>query len=237
MSSKRVLLISHEREAPAAVVGAILEQRGFVASTHVVLDNPAAPNVDFPDPADFDLVVAFGSFYNAYDPAAQHWIAEEIRYISRLTETQTGYFGVCFGAQLLGRALGGTVTRLSDGAEVGTISVEPATASAQPLKFPAGPWFSWHEDQIELPPEVEVLAATNRSVQVFQAPRAIGVQFHPEATMQLVSDWVAMGADHLPPEWSPEKLVALWAQAEPEAHRNCVQLVDWVIQELDVDSP
>lgn len=226
----RALLISHEPEAAPAIIGQMLRARGVATDQHVILVDGGEPDVGFPDPAGYDLVVSFGSFTNAYDPGAQGWVRAEVDLIGRMLDEDVPFLGVCFGGQLLGMALGGEVERAPDGQEeVGVVEIEPTRAT---LPIATGPWFAWHEDRIVLPDGVEVLARTDRAVQVFRSGRAIGLQFHPEVDLSLVADWLRIGEHHLPAGWTSEQLLTLWREVEPEAHRNCEQLVDWLLQDV-----
>jgi GMP synthase-like glutamine amidotransferase len=226
-----VLLISHEPEAAPAIIGQMLRARGVRTDQHVVLVAGHEPDVDFPDPAGYDLVISFGSFANAYDPQAQGWVQAEVGLIRQLLDHETPFLGVCFGGQLLGMALGGQVERAPDGEEeVGVVEMVPERDVELPI--PAGPWFAWHEDRIVLPDGVEVLARTDRAVQMFRAGRAVGLQFHPEVDLALVADWLRIGEHHLPDGWTSGQLLTTWARVEPEAHRNCEQLVDWLLDHV-----
>ena len=66
-----------------------------------------------------------------------------------------GYLGVCFGGQLLAEAVGGHVERAPvEEQEIGLVTFDQDAA----LPIPAGPWFTWHEDRVVVPDDVEVLA-------------------------------------------------------------------------------
>lgn len=229
--SLRTLLISHEESAAPAVIGDMLLARGADLHRHVILDPDGTVNTDFPNLDDFDLVVSFGSFHNAYDPEAREWVSAEVELIRDALVRQTPFLGVCFGGQLLGMALGGRVERAPSGAEeVGVVEVRARADSP----VPSGPWFAWHEDRIVLPddPSIEVLADTENAVQVFRAGKALGLQFHPEVDRDLVAEWLRIGEHHLPEGWSAQRLLDVWEAAEPEAHRNCEVLVDWVVDDF-----
>jgi GMP synthase (glutamine-hydrolysing) len=226
------MILSHEEATAPAVVGRLLAERGWSLRRHVVLPDGGGPDLAFPPLDGVDLVVAFGSFSNAYDPDAQDWVVPEIELISTLVADDVPFLGVCFGGQLLASALGGRVVPASV-VEIGAVEIEVADAVRG--RLPAGPWFTWHEDRVVLPADVEVLARTEHAVQVFRKGRAIGLQFHPEADHDLIAEWLRLGPDHVPAGMTPDGVLAQWRVAEEEAHLNCARLVDWVLAELVPD--
>lgn len=225
----RFLLISHEPEAAPALIGQILRGRGYSVHTHVVLADPDHPDVDYPDPSEFDAVVAFGSFSNAYDPRARAWVEPEIGLICTLVQQDIPYLGVCFGGQLLAETLGGHVERApAHEQEIGLITFDQDAA----LPVPAGPWFTWHEDRVVVPDEVEVLAHNGKAVQLFRHGRAVGTQFHPEADIDVVRSWVRIGPDHIPSYTSGAQLLQDLEIHEATLRSNCEAMVDWFVHEV-----
>ena len=226
----RVLLISHEPEAAPGVIGELLALRGVETQQHIVLEDPAAPNLDFPEPGEHDAVIAFGSFANAYEVSARAWVGPEIKHIEQLVADDVPYLGVCFGGQLLAEALGGHVEPAPPGeAEIGLIFLDPGE---QGLPIPAGPWFTWHEDRMVIPDSVELLASTPSAVQLFRSGRAVGTQFHPEADLGLVSGWAAIGPDHIPSHTSAAEVLGNVSDANAELRKNCNNLVEWFIRDI-----
>ncbi len=225
----RFLLITHEPVGKPALLGQILRERGYEVHTHVVLSDPQRPDVDYPDPADFDAVVAFGSFSNAYDPRARGWVEPEIDLIRTLVEDDIPYLGVCFGGQLLAETLGGHVERAPvEEQEIGLVTFDQDAA----LPVPAGPWFTWHEDRMVVPDDVEVLAHNGKAVQLFRHGRAVGTQFHPEADVDVVGSWVRIGPDHIPDHTSGAQLLQDLEIHEASLRRNCEAMVDWFVREV-----
>ena len=226
---RSVLLISHEPEAAPGMIGAMLRERGVDVRTHVVLADPANPSIDFPKPTQFDAVIAFGSFSNAYAEHSRPWVAAEIEYITRVMELGVPYLGVCFGGQLLSEALGGSVERAPAGHdEIGIVAI----SDASDLPIPSGPWFTWHEDRILLPEGVEVLASNDNAVHLFRRGNAVGTQFHPEADVELVSQWLRIGPDHVPARTSAAALIADLSDQAEALRRNCEQLIDWFFTDV-----
>lgn len=225
----KVLLISHEPEAAPALIGAILRERGCEIDHHTVLVDPDSPDVDFPDPALYDAVIAFGSFSNAYDAGVRRWVEPEIALIKDMVERDVPYLGVCFGGQLLAESLGGHVERAPEPEqEIGLVTFD----SDAELPIPAGPWFTWHEDRVVLPEGIEVLAHNGKAVQLFRHGRAVGTQFHPEADTTVVGGWVRIGPDHIPSHTSGSQLLQDLEINSAHMRANCEELVDWFLREV-----
>jgi GMP synthase-like glutamine amidotransferase len=112
--------------------------------------------------------------------------------------------GICFGSQLLARALGGRALP-SVRTEIGWVSI----ASEDPGLIDEGPWFQWHHDTFTPPPGAELLAENPAGPQAYVVGRSLGVQFHPEVTIPIVEEWVALGGDDLARHGvDPERLLA-----------------------------
>jgi GMP synthase-like glutamine amidotransferase len=62
-------------------------------------------------------------------------------------------------------------------------------ASSAPDVVPEGPWLQWHFDCFTLPPGATELARSEVAVQAFTHGPHLGVQFHPESTIEIVRSW------------------------------------------------
>lgn len=181
----RVLYVQHQDDCPPGYVGERLAQRG--ASAEIV----RAQDGSFPDPREFDLVVPLGSDDAAYDESLPH-LTGEFQLLSTAVEADVPVFGICFGAQLLARVLGGRVSRM-DRPEIGWLTVD----TTAPELVEPGPWLVWHLDVIhDLPAGMEV-ARTPEGVQAFAYGPHAGTQFHPEATLESAQTWADRYADSL----------------------------------------
>ena len=145
-------------------------------------------SVTFPAPSEYDAVAFFGAAWAVYDPATIPWIADEIAYARSLIELGVPALGICFGGQVLAAAVGGTVSR-APVPEIGWTTV----ASSEPGLIDPGPWLEWHFDRFTLPPGVPALARTALATQAFRYGRALGLQFHPEVTDEVLGAWMASG--------------------------------------------
>ncbi len=179
------LVLVHD-EVPgrgAAEVGTVrpaLAEQGFAVRVTTFL--PGGPPI--PEPADVGVLAVLGSPAAADDDALP-WLGPERAYLTRCVELGVPVLGVCFGAQLLSRVLGGRVGRAAR-SERGFVSL----TSAAPDELPHGEWLQFHDDTCTLPPGAELLAANAVGVQAFRYGRHLGVQFHPEITPTAFAAWV-----------------------------------------------
>lgn len=158
------------------------------------------PFVDFdirtgtilPDPRTFAGIVVTGSASSVTDREA--WVVEGEAYLRRVVDARVLLFGICFGHQMLGQALGGLVERNPRGREIG--SVEFRVVASDPILSAARAPFlanATHVDSVtRLPPGAAVLATTDLepNAVVRFAETAWGVQFHPEMDGEVVREYV-----------------------------------------------
>ena len=187
---RRVLFLYNDPTAPAALLGDAFAENGFEIHTFEVVpaDRTGDPvfDVKFPDFTDYDVVVPLGARWAVYDERlADAWVGREIDLLRRALDTGVGVLGVCFGGQLLARALGGEVSR-SPHPEIGWYEVH----SSNTALVPDGPWFQWHFDRITLPPGAVEIAGNPHATQAFVQGRAMALQFHPEVDYELVEEWI-----------------------------------------------
>ena len=176
----RVLFVQQQDDCPPALVGERLAELG--AEIEVV----EARARRFPDPTDFDLVVPLGSEDSAADERLPY-LRAEWELLDRAVAADVPVFGICFGAQLLCRVLGGEVHEAASGPEIGWLPIE----TAAPELVEPGPWLSWHIDVMELGAGSLEIARSPAGPQAFTHGRHLGVQFHPEVTTEIVRSWAA----------------------------------------------
>jgi GMP synthase-like glutamine amidotransferase len=182
------IVLQTQADAPSGLLGEWAARRGIDLET-VRVDAAGA----YPDPRDPDFAVALGSGASAAGGGPE-WVQHEIEWLREADAAALPVLGICFGAQALAAALGARVYRLPE-PEIGWIEVEAVDAE----RIPAGPWVSWHEDGFELPPLAYELARNAFGVQAFCHCRHLAVQFHPEATVEIVGEWArADGREDVP---------------------------------------
>jgi GMP synthase-like glutamine amidotransferase len=199
----RILVIQHEDEAPAGVVGTAMDAAGAERVTLRPIAGDALP--DRPDGFEGALLLG-GPMSVADDDTFPHYRAM-FRLVRSFHESGLPVLGICLGSQILARSLGKRVYRHA-GVEFGFQEVHLTEAGrSDPLFQGLGSRvkpMEWHEDTFELP-EGAALLATNAfcANQAYRVgDRSYGVQFHPEVDRKIVEDWMKSPAAPTASGWS-----------------------------------
>jgi GMP synthase-like glutamine amidotransferase len=211
----RALILQHEQPTPAGLIIDWLGERGIgIEHRRVDLEQGIALG-------DHDLIVSLGSEFAAFDDHIP-WIPREASLLAEALRRDIPVVGLCFGAQLMTRVLGGRCYR-ADEAEIGWLPVSTTDADL----LPEGPWFQWHFDSFELAPGATLLAESPFGPQAFLAGRSIGVQFHPEVTPQIMDEWVRAYAHELDAEGvDPDDLVRETVEQDTSNRERAWRLFD-----------
>jgi GMP synthase (glutamine-hydrolysing) len=175
------LVIEHDVHDTPGVLGRVLTQHGLRLRTIRVHAGDAVPRaLD-----DIDGIVSLGGPQSAADDSIP-WLASEMRLMRAASVECVPVLGVCLGAQILARALGGTVGRMAaPSAGLGRVDLTPAGREDPLFRGLAwyGTWPGSHQDEVtQLPPDARVLARSEACpVEAFACGVfSYGVQFHPE---------------------------------------------------------
>lgn len=169
-------------------LGAFLQQRGIPWEMVCIDENhPIPQRTD-----DVSGLVFMGAAVSVNDPLP--WVDGELHLIRRALDEDLPVMGICFGAQLMSKALGGTITRGRE-MEIGWHTLERVAGSApdewlpeMPERFEA---FHWHADTFSLPPSGRhILRSDCFHHQGFVMGDHIALQFHLEMTREMVHNWV-----------------------------------------------
>jgi GMP synthase-like glutamine amidotransferase len=167
-----------------------------------------------PAPDGYEFIVSLGSDRNPRDlddPA----VVAELELLRRAIEIDVPVLGLCFGGQALAAALGAPVTP-AEIPELGWHAIE----TDDPASVPAGPWLEWHFERFAVPEGAVEIARSPSGPQAFRYGRHLGVQFHPESTVEIVAEWVELDAERLPGLGIPDGLAHIAATpAQREAAR------------------
>ena len=191
-----------------------------------------SPNVhvEFPQVGDFDIVVPMGAPWGAWDDEnVGNWLLPELAYLKACHNSGTPVLGLCFGGQLMARALGGSVGR-APSHEIGYSYIYSDDESL----IPHGPWFQWHYDRFVVPPLATEIARNSRASQAFVQGRTLGVQFHPELVSDMLTLWLAEGgsAEVVKDGQDPTILLEHARREDPESRRRAAALVDVFLQRI-----
>ncbi len=202
----RVLFVHHDANSGDGHVGRAFDGMGAEVVTHQVCAEPSSPvgSPVFPDlvepvaggdGAAFDRIVVFGSRWSVDDPQVAHWVEPEIRFLQRAVADGVPILGLCFGAQILATALGGTVGR-TEHPEIGWFDVDVNDVGAV-AGIESGPWLQWHFDAFTVPPGATELARSRAGPQAFALGPHLGLQYHPEADRSVLEGWMVDDLDQL----------------------------------------
>jgi GMP synthase (glutamine-hydrolysing) len=191
MARPKILVFQHVPYEPLGTLDPLLKQAGFrLRYVNFGRDPDARPALD-----GYTALIVLGGPMNADDVAGYPHLATEVELIQEALQRDLSILGICLGAQLLAKALGGRV-HAGAGREIGWHEVEVTDHGRRDPVLAAfgarSEVFQWHDDVIELPPDAVHLARSKRcSAQAFRyGEQAYGFQFHLEADGALIERWL-----------------------------------------------
>lgn len=133
----------------------------------------------------------------------ENWISDEIGLIQSAAALSLPVMGVCFGGQLISRALGGNVLT-SKQMQIGW---HPVITSGEGRALMSGAGvpadfhvFEWHAESFSLPAgAIPLFYDNNRNNQGFLLGKCLAMQFHLEVTRELIEDSLKRFAHCIPP--------------------------------------
>ena len=198
MSPARVLVVEHEQNAGAGLVGERLDAAGV--AWEVV--GPAAGREVPTDASGYDGVVVLGGTPGPTDDHAADWLPRVRLLIADCLTRSTPYLGICLGAQLLAVVAGGEVVEAPRGPELGLTPLRLTDhAAGDPLLdgLPAEVTaLQWHYLEVSrLPAGSTTMCSSDRCEnQAFRVGEvAWGLQFHLEALGSTAREWAAEGEE------------------------------------------
>lgn len=148
-------------------------------------------------PRDFAAIVPMGGNAHAWQEDDFPFLRAQRLFLADAVESGVPVFGICLGGQLLARAFGADV-HAAPAAEIGWLDILPTEAAVgdplfDHLTAPTGV-YQWHHDVFDLPAGGRLLARSalceNQAFRLDDAD-AWGIQFHPEADLELFETWIA----------------------------------------------
>jgi len=195
MPRPKVLVFQHVPYEPLGTLDPLLREAGFrIRYINFGREPEQRPELD-----KYEALIILGGPMNSDQIDSYPNLITEVDVIREAVERDMSVLGICLGAQLLAKALGGTVSR-NEVREIGWCDVEMTAAGLEdPVLSTFAPRqevFQWHEDGISLPPDCDLLAGSPASpVQAFRhGEHAYGFQFHLEADRPLIDRWLTVPA-------------------------------------------
>lgn len=208
-----LLVVQHEDECPPGMLGRWWAEEGVTLDVR----RPYAGEPLPPDLAGHAGLVVLGGHMGADDDADHAWLAPTKQLVRVAAAGGVPALGVCLGHQLMASALGGQVRRNPAGPQQGLLRVgwEEAAAADDLTAALAEPrrGVHWNDDVVlVLPPGGSRLAtAPGGEVQAARhAPSVWGVQWHPEADVDVVAGWPGTVRAHDEVRAAGEELAAAW---------------------------
>jgi GMP synthase-like glutamine amidotransferase len=231
----RALFIEHDHVSLGGPIWRAFEKHGYEIERFLIVpeSNYSNPNIEvtFPNFLEYDLLVPMGAPYGAYeDDRIGNWLLPELAKLKAAHNAGIPIFGICFGGQLMARALGGQVSKAPK-AEVGWRSIQSNDTSL----IPTGPWFEYHWDRWITPKGGTEIAKTDIANQAFVMGRTLGVQFHPEVDLEVLEAWLSRqsGCVEITGEGVDlDQLRQQTKEIEPSSNQRAYELVDTFLRKV-----
>lgn len=188
MTAPTILFIQNYATDPPHLVGRWLMELGFAVETIRAYDGETIPAEL---PRHVKGVIALGGAMGALDDHLHPWLATERALLRKIVSEDVPVIGICLGAQLLGAALGGEISRLREN-EIGIYEINQVAEDSIMTVGASALTTQWHEDYVSVLPKGATLIASSEKcpTQIYRVGElTYGLQCHPEADASIVSLW------------------------------------------------
>lgn len=191
----RVLIVVHQRGSTPGRVGLKLSARGYGLD----IRRPCIGH-DLPQSLDpYAGVVVFGGPQSAN--GSEPYLMDEMALIERALKQEAPFLGICLGAQMLVRHLGGRVEEHPQGrAEIGYYPITPTEHGSMLMPEWPSHVYHWHREGFDVPGGARLLARSDGDFPtqaIGVGDTAFGIQFHPEVTRAMVHRWTTLAASRM----------------------------------------
>jgi len=204
------IYLQHSSCCPPAFLGKFFNKRGISYRTINFWKGEELPSIDEPIAG----IVSGGGVMGSYEEEQFPWLVKEKEWLRAHLKKGTPLLGICLGAQIFADAFGGKTY------SSGTIESGPGNliltsegkkdAVASHLTLPI--WLS-HGDTFDLPPGATLLCET-KFTQAFRLGSALAVQFHPEAELAQIEEWLGFDKEKM------EKIGMNYEEVLEDARKN-----------------
>lgn len=182
----KILIVLHQERSSPGRVGQMLRERGYR------LDIRRPPLGDsLPRTLEgYSGCVIFGGPMSCNDTDA--FVKQEIDFIEVPLKEKVPFLGICLGAQMLCRKVGGKVGfHPNELVEIGYYDLHPTSEGEGVMTWPHKV-YQWHREGMAVPDSGATLLARGEHFehQAFRVgENAYGIQFHPELTLAMMHRW------------------------------------------------
>jgi len=178
-------------------------------------------------------LIFMGGPYSVYDNHL--WLKDELLLLQKAIDRDILIMGVCFGAQLISKALGARVYK-SDHMELGWHMIEADTSKLNhlhPLNLQKTfEVFEWHEDVFSIPEgAIPIFSGTNHENQGYILGKILVMQFHLEMTEHMINEWLKQYQNCLPePSQSvqaPQQIMERLHERLDDMRTHADKIYDW----------
>ena len=183
---KKALLILHQKRSRPGDIGKKLIERGYILDIRrPCLGDRLPENLN-----EHSLVIIFGGPMSVNEPKCE-FIQYEMNWLKVVIKSGKPFLGICLGAQMLAKYLGGNVKKTHcNSSEIGFFEILPSDSGLNIFnnqKF----FFQWHNEGFNLPQNSILLASGRKfKVQAFKYKNCYAVQFHPEVNFKMHLTWI-----------------------------------------------
>lgn len=186
----QILIVLHQEASSPGRVGILLQEMGYALD----IRRPPMGHLLPRTMRDHAGAVIFGGPMSANDP--DEFIRQEIDWISVPLKENKPFYGICLGAQMLVKQLGGNVCcNEREYAEIGYYPIKPTNDGKALMDWPEMA-YQWHREGFSLPSDATLLATgdeyPHQAIRV--GDNAFGIQFHAELTFAMLNRWTIRGA-------------------------------------------
>jgi len=230
-----ILIACHARCEPPGYLCTYLDSRKL-AYKKIHVDEHTLSEIKLKD---LSGLILMGGPHSVND--GHPWIAQELQLIQQVMADDIPLMGVCFGAQMISKALGGQVSE-AQGMETGWHPIlvdrnrlSGGLADKLPDSFEV---FQWHEDTFTNPPDaIPIFSGSNIENQGYVLDKVLTMQFHLEMTEYMVQEWLARYNDCLPMHimsvQSPLQMTERLHERLENLHAIADKIYDWWVEKIE----
>ena len=173
-------------------------------------------------------LIIFGGPMSVYEAKKYKFLKYEIDCVKKFIDYDIPVFGICLGAQLIAKSLGGEVFAQSDEKhEIGYYPIFPEKGSEKIFgKKNTFFAYQWHKDTFTIPKGATLLATGSKfknQAFVFNK-KTLAVQFHPELTINTMRKWSKLAKKRNIPETQSIQELDLLAKKHESSVRNWLDI-------------